>query len=182
VRYQAHRLLLWLFRLLPRPVRRLLIRGVWPKYTAGSICLVERDDGSVLLVRHVYRGRWGAPGGLLSRREQPIDGVRREVREEVGIDVELIGEPAVVVDPKVQRIDFVYRGRPVDAAAVAHPASPEIAEVRWFPRDALPELQRELTEALVAMARVSNAPIVRPARGVAPASGQRPDPEAISRG
>jgi hypothetical protein len=49
----------------------------------------------------------------------------------------------------VRRIDVVFRCRirpPVPD--VVAPASVEIAEVRWFPRDALPRMQRETAEAL----------------------------------
>ena len=96
---------------------------------------------------------------MLNRREEPAHAARREVREEVGLDVEVSGEPVVVVDARPQRVDLVYRarlGKGVDLAGV-RPVSPEIAEVRWFPPDELPELQIETTAALMAMARTVSA-------------------------
>lgn len=154
---RLHRGLLRLYRVLPRLARRWLVRGVAPKYTVGSICVVERPDGQVLMVRQVYRQRWGIPGGLIKRGEDPADCARREVFEEVGMPIELVGEPAVVVDPGPQRIDVIYRARPVSLSVVgdARPVSPEIEEVGWFPPDALPELQFETAQALVALARRS---------------------------
>ena len=142
-----------------------------PNYTAGAMCLIERDDGALLLVRQVYRDRWGAPGGLMNRRETPEDAARREVLEEVGVRVELIGEPAVVVEEKLQRIDIVYRARLVDPSDQPRATSAEIGEVRWHPREALPELQSELTKALVAMARISNVPMLSPAQGSGSSAG-----------
>jgi 8-oxo-dGTP diphosphatase len=93
--------------------------------------------------------------------------VQREVNEEVGMEIELVGEPAVVVDTKPQRIDIVYRARPVSASLLddVRPRSPEIRDARWFPADALPELQFETADALVALAR-SSAP--SPAHGELP--------------
>jgi ADP-ribose pyrophosphatase YjhB (NUDIX family) len=134
-----------------------VVRTIAPSFTVGAICVIERPDGAILLIQHSYRRRWGVPGGLLNRREEPADAARREVREEVGLEVELLGEPAVVVDAVPQRVDLVYRARPAagaDLAAVA-PVSAEIAAVRWFPADELPELQFETTGALMALARAS---------------------------
>lgn len=151
----AYGMLLGLYRRLPTLMRRWVIRAIAPKYSVGAICSIERSDGRLLLVRQTYRQRWGIPGGLLKRREDPAHAARREVREEVGLDIELLGEPAVVVDALPQRIDIVYRAQPATGASLADMAarSPEIAEHRWFPPDALPELQAETATALVALAR-----------------------------
>jgi 8-oxo-dGTP pyrophosphatase MutT (NUDIX family) len=130
-------------------VRRALIHLGAPSFSVGAMCVIERDDGDLLLVRQSYRDGWGVPGGLLRRREEPADGARREAEEEVGVVVEPQGEPVVVIDARVRRIDVVFRCRirpPVPD--VVAPASVEIAEVRWFPRDALPPMQRETAEAL----------------------------------
>ncbi len=156
---RVHVLLLRIYRRLPIGVRRLLIRVLSPSFTVGAICLIERDDGAVLLVRQVYRARWGLPGGLLKRREDPAVAVRREVLEEVGVEIELIGEPTPVVEARPQRVDLVYSARLADPGGPAPaPRSPEILDAQWFRRDALPELQHETTTALVALARSSRAP------------------------
>jgi 8-oxo-dGTP pyrophosphatase MutT (NUDIX family) len=160
MRRRFHIGLLRVYRRLPRAIRRRFIRVVAPSYTVGAICVIERPDGAVLLVRQVYRNHWGIPGGLLKRGEDPTDAARREVFEEVGIAIELVGEPAVVVDSDPQRIDIVYRAHPVTLSELEHirPRSPEIREVRWFSPDSLPELQVETASALVALARASASP------------------------
>ena len=109
---------LQVFRLLPRRVRRWLLRAVSPHYTVGAICFVRRRDGALLLVRHVYWGRWGTAGGLAKRGEPPEQAAVRETKEEVGLDVELVGEPVVVVDPAARRVDVVYLARPSAVAAL----------------------------------------------------------------
>jgi ADP-ribose pyrophosphatase YjhB (NUDIX family) len=156
---RVHLVLLHLYQRLPRRARLAVIHAVAPSFTVGAICVVERDDGRVLLVRHSYRNRWGFPGGLLKRGEEVADGARRETREEVGLEIELVGEPAVVVAPEPRRVDVVYRARPADGADpdTARPMSPEIVEVRWVPRDDLPELQHEAAGGLVALARADDA-------------------------
>ena len=153
------------FRLLPRSIRRITVRTVSPSYTVGSICVIERPDGAILLVRQAYRKKWGIPGGLLKRGEAPEVGARREVFEEVGIAVELVGPPAVGVDASPQRVDVVFRARPAALSEIGEvrPTSPEIVEVKWFAPDALPELQFETAEAMVALARVHATHVLDPA-------------------
>lgn len=155
MRDQTHLRLLRAYRRLPTWARRRVVRTVSPSYTVGAMCFIERDDGQLLLVRHTYRRRWGVPGGLVKKGEEIADGARREVFEEVGLDVELTSEPRVVVEAEPQRVDVIYRARPADGAdpdAVA-PGSPEIVEARWFDQHGLPELQHETAAALVALAR-----------------------------
>ncbi|CAN5762344.1 hypothetical protein BH24ACT3_BH24ACT3_19700 [soil metagenome] len=164
---RVHRLLLKLYRRLPTKARRLVVRAVAPSFTVGAMCIIERSDGAVLLVRHVYRARWGVPGGLLKRGEDPADAARREVAEEVNLTVALVGEPAVVVDADPQRVDIVFRARPAPGASldIIRPMSPEISEVRWFPGDALPELQFEASGALVTLARQAREATAGPQAG-----------------
>ena len=143
------------YQLLPRRARRGVLRLAGPTFTVGALCVIERPDGRILLVRHSYRRRWGLPGGLVKRGEEIDVAARREAHEEVGIDIELVGEPAVVVAPRSRRVDVIYRARvaPGVEPDSAHPVSAEIVEVRWTERSALPELQHEASGGLVALAR-----------------------------
>jgi ADP-ribose pyrophosphatase YjhB (NUDIX family) len=155
---------LLVYQQLPTALRRMVVRRVAPTFSVGAMCIIERADGRVLLIRHLYRKRWGVPGGLLQRHETPNDAARREVREEVDLDVELVGEPAVNVDADPRRIDIVYRARPVndtDADRV-RPASVEVLEARWFLPTEFPELQFETAQAIQTLARASYAPPARP--------------------
>lgn len=153
-----HLLLLKIYRRLPRRARVWIVHRLAPTFTVGAICVVQRADGRLLLLRHSYRKDWGFPGGLLARGEEVFDAARREALEEVGLPIDIVGEPTVVVDPDPRRVDVVFRCRPgaetptVDLDALV-PRSPEVVEVRWFRADALPELQHEASGALVALAR-----------------------------
>ena len=91
----------------------------------------------------------------MKRGEAIADAARREVAEEVGLEVELLGEPAVVVDAPAQRVDVIYRAAVAPGCdwKSARPMSPEIVELGWFSPNALPELQFEASGAFVAMAR-----------------------------
>ena len=144
------------YKRLPEAVRNLLIRWGTPSFHVGAICVVERADGHILLVRQSYRrDGWGFPGGLLRRREEPADAARRELREELGIDFELEGLPVVVIDSPMRRVDVVFNARL--AAESDQPErtdhSPEITEVGWFAPDGLPSLLPEATDALIQLGR-----------------------------
>jgi 8-oxo-dGTP diphosphatase len=152
---RVQRLLLRVWRRVPRLFRRWIVRLIAPSFTVGAACAIEREDGALLLVRLVYRNGWGLPGGLINRHEEIDSCARREVQEETGLAIDLDGEPSVVVDTEPQRIDVVYRARPAHGADpdAVEPRSPEVSDVRWFPANALPELQPEAVSALVALAR-----------------------------
>jgi 8-oxo-dGTP diphosphatase len=145
-------------------VRRAIVGALSPNYSVGAICVIERTDGRILLVRQTYRSNWGLPGGLLKRREAPAEAVRREVAEEIGLDIELLGEPAVVVESRLHRVDVVYRGRPAPGADpdAVRVGSPEIEAWSWFGPEQLPQLQPETASALIALARVGRAAIEPP--------------------
>jgi len=155
VKRTVHRALLRVFRRLPTRLRIAAVHLLSPSYTVGAMCVIERGDDAVLFVRHSYRPRWGVPGGLCRSGEEVADGARREVAEEVGLAVTLVGEPAVVVDPGERRVDVVYAARLADGEdpEAAIPVSAEIVECRWFAADERPELQRETAQALAALDR-----------------------------
>ena len=164
---RLHLLALRIYRRLPPLGRRWFVRTIAPSFTVGAVVFIERSDGDILLVRHLYRDKWGVPGGLLKRGEDAADGARREVFEEVGLSIALVGEPTVTIAPAPQRVDVIYRGRPMDGIdpALASPRSPEIVEARWFPRESLPDLQHETAEALITLARASRSPSAHPLPG-----------------
>ncbi len=149
-------LLLAAYKRMPPAARTLLIRLGTPSFHVGAICVVERLDGHMLLVRQSYRrDGWGFPGGLMRRGEEPADAARRELHEELGIDVELDGLPVVVIDSPMRRVDVVFHARLSESSAEpeATTHSPEISAVRWFPPDDLPDLLPEATAALIQLGR-----------------------------
>ncbi len=157
---RVHLVLLRLYGRLPQSLRLFLVRRAGTSYTVGAFCVIERSDGAVLLVRQSYRSGWGLPGGLAERGEAIEACARREAYEELGLDIELVGEPSVVVDAPTRRVDVVFRARPgpgadPDALTLGWP---EILAASWFPASALPawaEMQPEAAGALATLARSS---------------------------
>jgi 8-oxo-dGTP diphosphatase len=105
----------------------------------GVKCVLTRGD-EVLLVRHTYgpETRWELPGGGIKRNEEPRDAARREAHEELGVDVadwRLLGDLFERIDGKRDTL-WCFAAAIGDREVVTDDA--EIAEARWFSRDALP--------------------------------------------
>jgi 8-oxo-dGTP diphosphatase len=107
------------------------------KPCAGA--LVERR-GRLLLARRAvppYKGWWDIPGGFLEADEHPEDGARREVHEETGLRVRILGLLGIYLDRYGGSpvMTLYYLARPVGGRE--RPAD-DAAELRWFARDELP--------------------------------------------
>ena len=147
----------------PRFVKR---AGVWltqPRFAVTAGAVVSDERGRVLLLRHVLRrgSGWGVPGGFLKSSEQPEEAVRRELREETGLELDGV-ELAFVRSLKgVRQVEVIFRGRMSAAALGGLEKSFEIDRAEWFARDALPPGlsadQRRLIERVLGDGAV-NAP------------------------
>jgi ADP-ribose pyrophosphatase YjhB (NUDIX family) len=124
-------------------------------HTRGVKCIV-RDGGQVLFVRHTYgrRADWELPGGSLARREAPEAAVRREVREELGVELRDLREVGrVEVSGQHKRTLLHCFEGAVTGGAPVRLAEAEIAEARWAPLDAPPQPLGEHAATLLALRR-----------------------------
>ena len=110
--------------------------------------MVFDPAGRVLLIRCVAMRRdgefrfWLTPGGEIEAGETPIDAARRELREELGLEVEVLGPvytEATQFEHKGEmrdNIDFVFTARcEADAPALQGVTADEIElmkEIRWW--------------------------------------------------
>ncbi len=58
-----------------------------PTMFGAAAALFTDQGGQVLLVKPNYRAHWSLPGGILEHGEPPHEGCRREVKEEIGLDI-----------------------------------------------------------------------------------------------
>ena len=111
------------------------------KPTASALCV---DNGRVLLGRRAhppFEGLWDIPGGFLNEGEDPLDGLRRELKEETGLDVEPQRFLGIWMDryggdsTAEATLNLYWAVRVVGGEAA--PAD-DVSELRWFGRDELP--------------------------------------------
>ena len=63
-------------------------------------------EGKILLIDHKKLGKWLPPGGHIDENETPDDSLIREFKEEVNLDVELVGKMLDVPLNKVLAVPF----------------------------------------------------------------------------
>src|SRR3989344_4366051 len=61
-------------------------------------------DNKVLLIHHKKLDLWLPPGGHIEENEIPDNALRREIREEVGINVHILNTPDIPCNGAVKRI------------------------------------------------------------------------------
>ena len=59
-----------------------------PQHCVSVSGVILDDHGRILLIRRRDNQHWEPPGGVLELAETIQDGLRREVREETGLDIE----------------------------------------------------------------------------------------------
>ena len=162
-----HRFALVVWRCFPPRLAGFLKGLLARKWLVGAVAVMIDDETSppeVLLVEHSYRprGAWGLPGGSLEstpgdptkpRGDASSDDViesalRREISEELGIEVTVMGLlridaiPYIPEEPGPYRLDFYFRCAPREGFAAfrcrldsgqARPHSPEIRQMRLVP-------------------------------------------------
>lgn len=114
------------------------------------------DDDKILLVKHkkerggYWQGKWICPGGALELGEEIKEGIKREVREETNLEIELV-RPLIPFDRIVKTneetslhviyIDYVAKllGGELNAAS-------DVGEALWVEKTNIPQIWPELHE------------------------------------
>src|ERR1700755_2289109 len=129
------------WRATPSFVRR---AGVWltqPRFAVTAGAVVRDERGRVLLLRHVLRkgSGWGVPGGFLKSGEQPEEAIRRELREETGLELDSVEFAFVRTLRGVRQVEVIFRAAMKADALARVEKGFEIDRAEWFALDSLPD-------------------------------------------
>ena len=121
---------------------------------------IDRDDAFLALERNQepLRGRWNLPGGFVEPGEGGPEAIRREVREETGLEVEVLGLIGIFPSSygdgpdRIPILDIAYRCRETGGG---WEISDESAAARWFTLEDFPEPAFEGERRALALLRAS---------------------------
>jgi len=104
-------------------------------FRIGVFAVIEKS-GQVLLARRSDIGWWNLPGGGMEAGESVDEALRREVREEVGIEIDIDFLVGVYSKPQKSEVVLTFWCHPRSGTPGT---SDEVTESGYFPADRLPE-------------------------------------------
>lgn len=119
----------------------------------ASVFVINPENKKILLVKHKKFNKWVQPGGHIDPMETPEEAAVREVYEETGVKVKLIGEKFPREDDFIRplgiqknrgsedniHLDITYYGIPVNSVETVI-EDDEAIQVNWFSREELEKL------------------------------------------
>jgi len=111
------------------------------KPTASA--LITNNKGQVLLVKRGIKpkfGYWDLPGGFLEEGEDPIQGLKREMKEELGVEIYNIRYLGVYMDwyecgYNMSTLNIIYSAK-IKSGKI-RPMS-DVGDIKWFNKSKIP--------------------------------------------
>lgn len=129
--------------------------------------VIGDDSGRVLLVKHkperggFWQGKWICPGGELEVGEEIGEGIRREVREETGLEVDLVKAlPAfdrIVKKGGKVELHVIYVDYVAKLVGGELKADSDVGEARWVKKSDLGQIWEEIHEDTKKLLKLAGA-------------------------
>ena len=126
-----------------------------PKKRMGVGALFFNDKNEILIVKPSYKDHWSVPGGVVDENESPRQACIREVKEELGLEIDnvefLCVDYVSVIPEKSENLQFIFFGGKLTPERInSIKLSPdEIAEYKFTSVDeALPLLSEKLSKRI----------------------------------
>lgn len=117
------------------------------KHFTSSAYVYNKEEKKFLFIKHKKLGKWLQPGGHIEDNERPEDCAIREVFEETGLQVELVGNRLPIetgnirpyaaqmnrlsFDEDYENMDLVYLAVPIGKQALVQNTE-ETENIAWF--------------------------------------------------
>lgn len=122
--------------IIPPVWRRRIVRSTQTTFTVSVGAVILDDNNHVLLLNHLLRPSfgWGLAGGFIEAGEQPEPALRRELKEEIGLEVTDLQFFSIRTVYRHVEILYVTRTNQTEFEL----QTTEITEAKWFEADNLP--------------------------------------------
>ncbi len=118
---------------------------VFYRNATPAVSALVLHEHKILLVRRAVfprKGWWDVPGGFVELREDPVHAMKREFKEELGVDAKVerllgifIDTYYVEVGPPSKVLNIYYS---VSCRNKRFTPADDISKARWFPLSSLP--------------------------------------------
>lgn len=120
------------------PLARECVYRSMHRVVAKVILINSQNEIAMAKVkRGFFSGHWTLPGGFVDYAEHPVEGAVREVKEELGVSVEIDENDIVQIAERIftsegiQFLSFTYKCY-IEGEVQFNPKADEIEEARWF--------------------------------------------------
>ena len=114
------------------------------KHFLGNVAqkAIIENDGKILVCRGIGDKVWEFPGGRLHAGEAPVEGIAREIREELGLEIKNIKpfrvEPSFHYKSNMHQVFIAYTCTCENVQIKADVT--EVEEIRWVSKEELKTL------------------------------------------
>lgn len=101
----------------------------------GGVAVIEKNRKHFLIRQARSKpngGQWRHPGGRFILEETPIDGLKREIREEIGVVIEAEKKPVFVTESDYHEGNFGFFMARIKSGTIRIEKR-EIEDAGWFP-------------------------------------------------
>ncbi|GAB3925849.1 hypothetical protein GCM10029976_019690 [Kribbella albertanoniae] len=103
----------------------------------GADAILRDEGGRILLVDPDYKPDWDLPGGMIEANEPPLDGVLRELNEELNLQLDPSDLTLACIDwvsphgPWDDSLMFIFDAGRLSSTQLAH-LEPDLSELRRY--------------------------------------------------
>ncbi len=144
------------------------------RITVAVGAVIEDEAGRILLVKHIperggfWQGKWICPGGELELGETIEEGIRREVKEETQLEIDLV-KPLTPFERIVRSNDsvslhIIYIDYLAKLTGGKLKVGSDVGEAMWVEKERIPEIWEKLhddTKTLLQIAQIIDDPLPR---------------------